>query len=260
MRVTRIVSKGSQVIIVGGGPVGMGLAIDLAQRGVPCTLLERRVGMHNIPKGQGLTQRSLEHFYFWGCVDEVRAARLLPPEVQAAGIVTYQNLMSEYWHSIEGRESVGKYYFQKNDRMPQYRYEKVLRNRVASLPLIEARLGWAVYSVEQNGTGVRVSIEHEAGDGAREMLEADYIVGCDGAHSVVREQAGIKRDGTNFDQLMVLTVFHSREFSEGLKRFPMRSTYRAMDPALNGYWQFFGRIDPEDGFFFHALGTRWRHA
>ena len=59
---------------------------------MPCTLLERRVGMHNIPKGQNLTQRSLEHFYFWGCVDEVRAARLLPPEVPAAGIVTYPRL------------------------------------------------------------------------------------------------------------------------------------------------------------------------
>ena len=72
--------KRTQVIIVGGGPVGVGLAIDLAQRGVSSILIERREGMHNVPRGQNLTQRTLEHFYFWGCVDEVRAARLLPPD------------------------------------------------------------------------------------------------------------------------------------------------------------------------------------
>ncbi len=247
-----IVNKKSQVIIVGGGPVGVGLAIDLAQRGVSSTLLERRVGMHNIPKGQNLTQRSLEHFYFWGCVDEVRAQRLLPPEVPAAGIVAYKSLLSEYWHDFEGREIVGQYYFQKNDRMPQYAFENVLRKRMASLPLVDARFGWSVDTVEQDAAGVRVGVVHEAGDGARETLEADYVVGCDGANSVVREQAGIRRDGTDYDQLMVLAVFRSREFSEKMKRYPMRSTYRVMDPALNGYWQFFGRIDPEEGFFFHA--------
>jgi hypothetical protein len=51
---------------------------------------------------------------------------------------------------------------------------------------------------------------------------------------------------------MVLAVFRSRELSEGLKRFPMQSTYRVLHPELNGYWQFFGRIDPEEGWFFHA--------
>ena len=112
-------SKRYQVIIVGGGPVGVGLAIDLAQRGVSCALIERRVGMHNIPKGQNLTQRTLEHFYFWGCVDEVRAQRLLPPEVPAAGIVAYRSLMSDHWHDFQGREILGDYYFQKNDRLPQ---------------------------------------------------------------------------------------------------------------------------------------------
>ncbi len=244
--------KTSQVIIVGGGPVGCGLAIDLAQRGISCTLIERRIGLHNIPKGQNLTQRTLEHFYFWGCVDEVRAMRLLPPEVPAAGIVAYRDLMSDYWHSFEGREIVGDYYFQKNDRMPQYLFEGVLRKRVASLPLIDARFGFAAETIEQDKDGVRVGIVDEANGGARETLTADYVVGCDGAHSTVREQAGIRRDGTDFDQIMVLVVFHSREFGEGLKRFPMRSTYRSMDPALNGYWQFFGRIDPAEGFFFHA--------
>jgi 2-polyprenyl-6-methoxyphenol hydroxylase-like FAD-dependent oxidoreductase len=250
--VESILSKRTNVIIVGGGPVGIGLSIDLAQRGVSSIVVERRPGMHNVPRGQNLTQRTLEHFYFWGCVDEVRAARLLPAEVPAAGIVTYKNLMSEHWHSFEGREVVGKYYFQKNDRMPQYQFEKVLRKRLAALPLAETRFGWAVRSVEQDANGVRVGVEHEAGDGKVEVLHADYVVGCDGGHSLVREQSGIKRDGADFDQVMVLCVFRSREFNEGMKRFPMRSTYRAMDPALNGYWQFIGRVDPEETFFFHA--------
>ena len=131
-----MVGKTSRVIIAGGGPVGVGLAVDLAQRGISCTLVERRVGLHDIPKGQNLTQRTLEHFYFWGCVDEIRAARLLPPEVPAAGIVAYHDLMSPYWHSFEGREIVGEYYFQKNDRMPQYLFEAVLRRRMAQLPLV----------------------------------------------------------------------------------------------------------------------------
>lgn len=251
----RFVGARRQVLIVGGGPVGVGLAIDLAQRGVSCTLVERRVGMHNIPKGQNLTQRTLEHFYFWGCVEEVRSQRLLSPEVPASGIVAYRSLTNEHWHDFEGREIVGQYYFQKNDRMPQYCFENVMRKRLASLPLAEVRLGWAAQTIVQDEAGVRVGIvnESESGSGEQEILEADYVVGCDGAHSVVREQAGIAREGTDFDQIMVLVVFRSREFSEGLnKRFPVRSTYRVMDPALNGYWQFFGRIDPEEGFFFHS--------
>ena len=51
------------------------------------------------------------------------------------------------------------------------------------------------------------------------MLEADYVVGCDGGHSMVREQIGIERGGTDFDQLMVLAVFRSRELHEGSSAF-----------------------------------------
>jgi hypothetical protein len=51
---------------------------------------------------------------------------------------------------------------------------------------------------------------------------------------------------------MVLVMFRSRELHEGLKRFPARSTYRVMRPELKGYWQFFGRIDVGEGWFFHA--------
>ena len=85
------------------------------------------------------------------------------------------------------------------------------------------------------------------------MLEGDYVVGCDGGHSIVREQIGIPRRGHDFDQLMVLIVMRSRELHDELgKRFPPKSIYRAMHPDLNGYWKFFGRIDVGEGFFFHA--------
>jgi hypothetical protein len=51
---------------------------------------------------------------------------------------------------------------------------------------------------------------------------------------------------------MVLIVFRSRELHDLLKRFPERSTYRVMHPDFKGYWQFFGRVDVGESFFFHA--------
>ncbi|HTS95904.1 MAG TPA: FAD-dependent monooxygenase, partial [Streptosporangiaceae bacterium] len=54
------------VVIVGGGPVGLALAATLGQAGVSCVLLERQLAPVVIPKGQNLTARSLEHFYYWG--------------------------------------------------------------------------------------------------------------------------------------------------------------------------------------------------
>ena len=85
-----------QVIIVGGGPVGVALAVELGQRRISCALVERHLTPQRIPKGQNLTARTLEHFYFWGCVDELRAARLLPPGYPIGGVTAYGNLMSEY--------------------------------------------------------------------------------------------------------------------------------------------------------------------
>ena len=236
---------------MGGGPVGVALAVDLGLRGISCVVVESRVGLPSIPKGQNLTQRTLEHFQFWGIVDELRAARIMPPDSPIGEVTAYRSLSSEYWLAPPGREVVRQFYSQANDRMPQYRMEAVLRKRMETLPNVETRFGWSATRVEQDANGVSVSIAKEGGAG-REILEADYVVGCDGPRSLVREQVGIARGGTDFDQAMVLVVFRSRELHEGLKRFPERSTYRVMNPELNGYWQFFGRIDVGEGFFFHA--------
>ncbi len=244
-------NKHYQVVIVGGGPVGAALAVELGLRGVTCALVERRLEPQRIPKGQNLTQRAMEHLHSWGIADAVRASRMLPPEYPMSGIVAYRDLSTEYWYAPPLREIVNSYYFEQNERLPQYLVEYVLRNKLAKIANVECRFGWVAENIEQDAAGARVAIAREGGS-AKEVLEAEYIVGCDGGHSMVRRQIGIQRSGSDFDQLMVLALFRSKELHEKLKRFPPRSTYRVLHPDLKGYWQFFGRVDVGESWFFHS--------
>jgi 4-hydroxyisophthalate hydroxylase len=241
----------ASVAIVGGGPVGLALAVTLGKAGVSCVLVERQAEPSAIPRGQSLSARSLEHFYYWDCAGELRAARLLPPGFPIGGITAYQSLAGEYWYVPAGRETVGDFYFQRHERLPQYLTESVLRNRVSTLGPVTALFGWSADGLRQDSDGVRVTARQDTGAGRCE-IEADYLVGCDGAHSQVREQAGIASTGADFDQRMVLAVFRSRELHERLGRFPLRTTYRVLHPELKGYWWFFGRVDAAQTWFFHA--------
>src|SRR5215204_6763035 len=163
-----------QVIIVGGGPVGVALVVQLGMWGISCALVESRTELGRIPKGQNLTHRTLGHFYFMGIVDELRAARFLPPGFAIGEITSHGDLNGKYWFAPAGRELVHDYYFQKNDRLPQYQMEKVLRAKMATLPAVEARFGWTATKVEQESNSARVTITR---NGASEVLEGDYLVG-----------------------------------------------------------------------------------
>ncbi|MBV9325237.1 MAG: FAD-dependent monooxygenase [Chloroflexi bacterium] len=270
------------VAIVGGGPVGVALAVELGQRGVSCVLVERHLTPQPIPKGQNLTNRTLEHFYFWHCVDELRAARVMPPDYPIGGVTTYRTLDSPYYHAM-GRDQSGRsgrgagvreYYFQLNERLPQYCTEAVLRDRLKQLPSVTTLFGWTAERVAQDRDAASVSVV-PSGEGAApfyswsadtdeqanqdvsaraegQVLRARYVVGCDGGRSLVRSAMGIDRGGRDFEQRMVLAVLRSKQLHEFLNRFPPATTYRVMKPELRGYWQFFGRIDVGEGFFFHA--------
>jgi 2-polyprenyl-6-methoxyphenol hydroxylase-like FAD-dependent oxidoreductase len=84
--------KRYHVVIVGAGPVGVALAVELGLRGLSCALVGRRVEPQRIPKGQNPTQRSMEHFYAWGVAEAVRASRMLPPEYPMSGIIAYREI------------------------------------------------------------------------------------------------------------------------------------------------------------------------
>lgn len=243
--------ESTQVIIVGGGPVGMGLAIELGQRNIRCTVIERYAQPQPIPKGQNLTQRTLEHFHFWGVEKDVRAARTIPREYGIGGLTTYGTLLGEYSYDWLQRDLVRPFYFTDNERLPQYAMEAVLRRRVARLASVEALYGWSAEQVSQDGRGVQVVIRDLNG-GDRQTLRAGYVVGCDGSRSMVRTQGGIMQTLSAHDRMMVLLVFRSHGLHRLLERYPGKSYYNVLHPDLEGYWKFFGRVDLGSTWFFHA--------
>lgn len=247
----RGVSREFQVVIVGGGPVGMGLAIELGQRGIRCLVIERHATVQPVPKGQNLTQRTMEHFHFWGAEKALRAARTIAPEYGIGGLTAYDTLLGPYHYDWLARERVGAFYFRANERLPQYETERVLRERVAQLPSVTVLYGWTAESLSQDGQRVSVEIKETHGEAKRTVI-GRYLVGCDGSRSVVRRFAGITETVADHDRIMTLLVFRSRELNRLLERFPGKSFYNVLKPALGGYWLFFGRVDLQGRWFFHA--------
>lgn len=241
----------ADVLIIGGGPVGMGLAIELGQRGVRTLVVERYVEPQRVPKGQNLTQRTMEHFHFWGAERQLRSARTIPAEYGIGGLTAYGTLLGPYTYDWLQRDLVRQYYYAANERLPQYETERVLRERALQLPAVQALYGWAAERVESLADGVSVGVAERNGRGRR-VLRAAYAVGCDGSRSLVLEQAGIGHTRTSHDRMMVLLVFRSHELHRLLARYPGKSYYNVLQPELEGYWKFFGRVDLGSSWFFHA--------
>ncbi|WP_332712768.1 FAD-dependent monooxygenase [Pelagibacterium mangrovi] len=247
----------ASVLIVGGGPVGMGLAIELGQRGIDVLVVEKYHEPQQVPKGQNLTQRTMEHFHFWGIEDELRAARTIPKDYGIGGLTAYGTLLGDYHYDWLQRELVRPFYFTDNERLPQYATEAVLRERVTQLPTVKTMFGWTCVSVDQTAERATARLVNRD-TGEKKAVSAPWLVGCDGSKSAVRESAGIDQERSDHDRLMVLLVFKSKELHQLLTRFPGKSFYNVLHPDLEGYWLFFGRVDLGDTWFFHApvpLGT-----
>ncbi len=250
-------SHETDVVIIGGGPVGLGLAIELGQRGIRCIVAERYNQPQLIPKGQNLTQRTMEHFHFWGAEPQLRAARTIPPEYGIGGLTAYGSLLSNHHYDWLQRELVKPYYFKDNERLPQYETENVLRQRVAALPTVKTLYGWDSDTITQDETGTTITLTERSSQ-QQQTIRAAYVVGCDGSRSKTREQAGITQTLSDHDRCMVLLVFKSQELHTLLSRFPGKSFYNVLHPDLKGYWKFFGRVDLGNTWFFHApvpMGT-----
>lgn len=239
------------VIIAGGGPVGLGLAIELSQRDIKVLVIERFHSRLLIPKGQNMTQRTAEHFRAWQVVKEMRAKAPVPREVASTGATGYGTLTGPYTYEWLKRGSVNAYYAEAPVRMPQYCTEWVLRDRAEAIENVTILYDWTVEGHSQSADGVSVDVKETKGEGVR-TYKGKYLVGCDGAWSKVREDAGIEQAVDARGRRMILTVVNSPELSKLVdEKFPGMDFFNVLVPELEGYWQFLGRVDMEGDWFFH---------
>ncbi len=185
------------VLIVGAGPVGLSLAIELGMRGVTCLVIEKndRVGYN--PRAKTTNVRSREHLRRWGIADKLRAASPIPRDYPSNIVfATRLNgpLLARFENAFSCLPERNNLYSEEAQWVPQYVVEDVLRQHASSLPGVTIRFGNEFLGCEQSDGGV-VSSARDVASGASYRVHSSYLVGADGARSVVREQIGARMCG-----------------------------------------------------------------
>src|SRR5215467_5425798 len=191
----------TQVIIVGAGPVGLTLAIDLGRRGVRCILLEQKDAPQFLPKMERCNARTMEIYRRLGIAQKIRDAgfpRDLPMDVFIVTSLVEPPLLHLPYPSVAQAQAEiaactdGSMPLEPYQLISQYTLEPLLKSIAEELPSVDVRYGCEFISFEQNDTGVLARVKCGA---ATSELRADYLVGCDGGSSNVRRQLGIKLQG-----------------------------------------------------------------
>jgi 2-polyprenyl-6-methoxyphenol hydroxylase-like FAD-dependent oxidoreductase len=187
----------TQVLIVGGGPTGLTLAIDLGKRGVKCMLIEQKPAPQFLPKMERCNARTMEIYRRMGIAERIRAAGL-PPECAMDVFIVLSLVEPPLYHLAypsvaQYRERIAQCEDASQPLEPyqlisQYTLEPVLKSIAESLPSVTVRFGCEFLSFTQDETGVSVATT----DGA---FRAAYLVGCDGGSSPVRRNLGIALRG-----------------------------------------------------------------
>ncbi|EPR15189.1 FAD-monooxygenase [Sphingobium indicum IP26] len=193
----------TEVLIAGGGPVGMSLALELAHHGVRSVLLERNPTTTTHPKMDLTNGRSMELFRRLGVADKLRAAGV--PASEPLDVVWATSGSGSILHRFAyaapdaAREAArvrndGTDTLEPAMRVSQIVLEPVLKKLVDANPLVDVRFGWAYEAFEQDAEGVTATIRN-GGTGETASIRALYLAGCDGGGSRVRRDAGIDLEG-----------------------------------------------------------------
>ena len=188
----------TQVFIVGGGPFGLTLAIELGRRGIAVVLADQNPGTTRNAAANATQARTMEHFRRLGFADEVRALGLppdfptdiayftrfarhelarfsLPSSRDARQLVT----------SLRGSWSAAELPHRCNQKF----IEPVLRRHAEALPSVSVNYGRRVSGFRDHGDSVEVALE------GGQTVKARYLVGADGPRSAVRQGLGISYAG-----------------------------------------------------------------
>jgi 2-polyprenyl-6-methoxyphenol hydroxylase-like FAD-dependent oxidoreductase len=244
----------TSVLIAGGGPFGLTLAIELGRRGIPVVLVDQNPGTTRNAAANATQARTMEHFRRLGFADEIRALGLppdfptdiayftrfarhelarftLPSSRDAKQLVT---TLSGSWSAAE-----------LPHRCNQKFIEPVLRRHAEAQPSVSINYGWRLTGFQD--TEARI----ERADGREScVVRAKYLVGADGPRSTVRQALGIAYSGeTGITRPFVggrMYAVHAR-IPEFYRAVPHRPAWmnvafnperRCFMPAVNGKGEF----------------------
>ncbi|MBL8377018.1 MAG: FAD-dependent monooxygenase [Burkholderiales bacterium] len=229
----------TEIAIVGAGPAGLMLAIELGCRDIPCVLIDRHLEAPAFPKANATSARTMEHYRRRGFAQRVRAVGMPPDYPQD---IVYRTTLSgaDLTHfripsrrDAERQAAFGDYGADNwptpelPHRAQQMLIEPVLREEVARYPSVARRYGDEALEALDAGDHALVTL---ATPGTQTTVRARYVVGCDGPRSIVRRAIGAGYGGTSAVK---------RDFFGG----PMLTLYvrsSAMYSALGGTraWQY----------------------
>ncbi len=191
------------VAIVGGGPVGLVLALYLDFYGVKCTIFNTESEARWHPKGNGQNARTMEHYRQLGFSDEVRALGL--PDDHPFDQAYFTRLSKHEIYRFPMPNRVERIAMRRQmpvtDQMPEPMYhvnqmfvERYLLERARKSSLIDVRFGWQVEWFTQDENEVKIHARKT--DGSQEdTWTASYAVACDGGRSLIRKTLGIGYEG-----------------------------------------------------------------
>ena len=235
-----------RVLIVGAGPAGLALAIELGHRHIPCLLVERNERVGYAPRAKTTNVRTREHLRRWGIAGDLRAASPFgmdyPSNVvfctRLAGheLARFENAM----YCAPGRNPL---YAEHAQWIPQYTVEEVLRAHAQSLPGVQIRFNCELQSLSQDADGVTATLLDR---GQTVLQRCDYLVGADGARSGVRQAIGAKMVGEHGLSRNFNIVFRAPGLAQAHRHGPaiMYWQVNADVPSL------IGPMDQGDKWFF----------
>ncbi|GAA2831746.1 FAD-dependent monooxygenase [Kitasatospora sp. CM 4170] len=182
----------ADVLIVGAGPTGLTLAVDLARRGVDALLVEGAGELFPGSRGKGLQPRTLEVFEDLGVLPAVLAAGGGYPRM-----LNWQDGERKgEWDLIRSNEPHPTVPHPNIWMLPQWRTQQLLADRLAELGG-RIRFGTALTGLEQHPD--RVDARLTGPDGTGRTVSARYLVAADGGRSTVRRAAGVPMAGERVD-------------------------------------------------------------
>jgi 2-polyprenyl-6-methoxyphenol hydroxylase-like FAD-dependent oxidoreductase len=242
------------VLIVGAGPVGLALAGDLGWRNVECCLIEKTDGSIYQPKMDMVGIRTMEFCRRWGITHWVENSpypRDYPQDNVWLESLTGFEFGRERMVS-KGEEPCPPQSPQKRERCPQDMFDPILRRFAGQFSSVEFRYRTELLDLHESNAGV-VARLREVETGKEFELEAEYLVGTDGAASAVRDKVGIAMHGEPVLTYTTNVIFRCRDLPS---LHDKGKAYRFIFIGREGTWLTIVAIDGADRWRMSIIGDK----